>query len=384
LRPPNYCKQLHRELDILTAYTAKYQTNLESLLKLKELAMLPEYLLFVAKIATIVVAILILLLGIVIILSKGKPEHKEVIKVKKINDKFEEITQKLREEILSKHNLKKLLKAEKQAAKAAKKASSQEQHTTDDQSAEQEQAEKRLFVVHFNGDIRASAVKNLREEITAILTIATSNDEVVICLESPGGMVHAYGLASSQLKRIRKQNIPLTVIVDKVAASGGYMMACVANRIIAAPFAIIGSIGVIAQIPNFNRLLKKKDIDFEQITGGQYKRTLTMFGKNTKEGREKFQEEINETHELFKTFVIENRPKLDINAVSTGEHWFGAKALELNLIDEIMTSDDYLLNASQDAEIFEIKHISAKKGLMDRIGHSAQQAFEQVFQKLSS
>ena len=109
----------------------------------------------------------------------------------------------------------------------------------------------------------------------------------------------AYGLAASQMQRIRDKKLKLTVCVDKVAASGGYMMAVVADKIIAAPFAVLGSIGVLAQVPNFHRLLKKHDVDFEMLTAGKYKRTLTMFGENTDKGREKFQEDIEDTHVLF-------------------------------------------------------------------------------------
>ncbi len=190
--------------------------------------------------------------------------------------------------------------------------------------------------------------------------VAKPEDEVFVRLESGGGMVHGYGLASSQLDRIRQQNIPLTISVDKVAASGGYMMACVANTIISAPFAILGSIGVIAQIPNFNKILKKNDVEFEQITAGDFKRTLTMFGENTDKAREKFKEEIEETHELFKTFVTEHRPSLDIAKVATGEHWFGIKAHELGLVDTIQTSDDYLMQASKDKKILAIKYATKK------------------------
>lgn len=331
--------------------------------------MLPDYLLFLAKIATFIIAILLLFVGIIAIASKGKDKSKEKLDIKKINEKLEETTQTLREAVLTKDKLKEILKTEKKQQKAADKA-----------QKEGTESRKRIFVLNFQGDIRASAVKNLREEITAILTIATPEDEVVICLESPGGMVHAYGLAASQLKRIRAKNIPLTAIVDKVAASGGYMMACVANRILAAPFAVLGSIGVIAQLPNFHRLLKKNDVDFEQIMAGQYKRTLTIFGENTKEGRKKFQEEVDETQELFKAFVIENRPSLNIDHVATGEHWFGTRALELNLIDDIMTSDDYILAASQEADIFEITH-TIKKNLMEKFSTNAQKAFDTLVKR---
>jgi serine protease SohB len=225
---------------------------------------------------------------------------------------------------------------------------------------------RRVFVVSFHGDIRGSAVASLREEVTAILTVAEAGDEVIVRLESGGGLVHAYGLAASQLLRIKAKGLRLIVAVDKVAASGGYMMACVADRVLAAPFAVVGSIGVVSQIPNFHRLLQKNDIDFEQFTAGEYKRTVTVFGENTDAGREKFRAEIEDTHRLFKEFVSEHRKGLDMVQVATGEHWFGARALELNLVDELRTSDDYLLEASNTADLYEVS-FAAKKHLAARL-----------------
>jgi len=222
---------------------------------------------------------------------------------------------------------------------------------------------KRVFVLRFQGDIRASAVAALREEVTAVLTVATQNDEVVVILESPGGVVHGYGLAASQLQRFKDHGIALTVAVDKVAASGGYLMACVAGRIIAAPFAILGSIGVVGQMPNFNRLLKSHDVDYELITAGEHKRTLTMFGENTEKGREKFREDIEITHTLFKDFVRSHRPDVDIERVSTGEHWYGLQALDLKLVDAVRTSDDYLRDASATADLYELTYIRKRRGL---------------------
>ena len=221
-------------------------------------------------------------------------------------------------------------------------------------------------MLDFDGDIRASAVEHLREEISAVVQVARPEDEVVLRLESQGGMVHTYGLAASQLRRLKSAGIRLTVSVDEVAASGGYMMACVAERIIAAPFAIIGSIGVVGQLPNFNRLLKEHNVDFELHTAGQHKRTLTLFGENTDAARDKFQEELEDTHKLFKSFVTENRPQLEIEMVATGEHWYGTRALERKLIDIIQTSDDYLLAASKDRDIFEV-HYKRRRPLQERL-----------------
>jgi serine protease SohB len=218
-------------------------------------------------------------------------------------------------------------------------------------------------------------VASLREEITAILMVANEKDEVFVRLDSGGGIVNAYGLAASQLMRIRERNIPLTVAVDKVAASGGYMMACVANKIIAAPFSIVGSIGVVAQIPNFHRLLKKHDIDYEQFTAGEFKRTVTMFGENTEEARVKFRKEVEDIHLLFKDFITQHRPQVDIVKVSTGEHWPGIRALENQLVDELKTSDDYLLENSKNADLFEIK-FTTKKSVLEKFGFQMQQLYD--------
>lgn len=209
----------------------------------------------------------------------------------------------------------------------------------------------------------AREVGSLREEISAILAVAEQDDEVLLRLESPGGMVHGYGLAASQLSRLKEKNIPLTIAVDKVAASGGYMMACIASKIVAAPFAIIGSIGVVAQVPNIHRLLKKHDVDVELHTAGEYKRTLTMLGENTEQGRKKFIEDLNETHELFKQFVHHNRPSLDIDAVATGEYWYGTQALDKGLIDQIGVSDDIIISAIETKEIISIRYTQGKKML---------------------
>lgn len=238
--------------------------------------------------------------------------------------------------------------------------------------------EGRIFVIDFKGDIQASAVNHLREEITLILaTTNTEHDKVVVRLESPGGLVHGYGLAAAQLLRLREAGLNVTICVDKVAASGGYMMACIAHQIISAPFAVLGSIGVVAQMPNFNRFLKEHKVDFELFTAGEYKRTVTMFGENTEEDKRKFEEELQQTHELFKHFVEKYRPQLNIAQVATGEHWFGQDALDLNLIDKIATSDEYLLELMQEHDVY-LLHTRGKPTLGEKLGIQATQIAEQV------
>lgn len=322
---------------------------------------LTEYGLFLAKATTVVIAILIILAFIGSLVSRGKGP-KDKIKIKKLNKHYEELKHCLNKEILTKTELKRLGKEEKKNLKIQKK---QPQHRS------------RLFLLTFVGDIKASATSSLREEVTAILTVANPQDEVVVCVESPGGMVPGYGLAASQLQRLRANNIPLTVIVDKVAASGGYLMACVGHKILAAPYAIIGSIGVVAQLPNFHRLLQQHAIDFEQITAGEYKRTLSMFGENTDKGREKVQEDVNAIHAMFKQFILKNRPHVDLEKIATGEHWHAVEALSLNLIDELMTSDDYLMRASKQKDIYHL-HYLQKKTWLSKCSLSASKALEQL------
>jgi serine protease SohB len=318
-----------------------------------------DYGLFALKTGTIVIGIIILLAAVIGLLSRNKEAHKAHVEVKKINDRYEDTADEIRSAMASKGEQKKLHKEIKARRKAESRQSDESKH--------------KIFVLNFDGDIKASAVSSLREEITAVLMVASDGDEIFVKLQSPGGLVHSYGLAASQLARIKDRGLKLTVAVDKVAASGGYMMACIADRIIAAPFAIIGSIGVVAQIPNFNRVLKKHDIDYELITAGEYKRTLTMFGENTDEARRKFREDMEDTHVLFKDFVKRYREQVDIDEVSTGEHWFGARALEHKLVDELKTSDDYLLDRINDSDLYEIIYTEKKKlgsrisGFMQRV-----------------
>jgi serine protease SohB len=315
-----------------------------------------QYGLFLAKTITLAAAAVIVLAGLFTLLREAREHAHDHLEIKNINDRFELMADTLNYELLDESERKQQSKARKAEEKARLKAAKKGLQPL----------RPRLFTLVFDGDLQATPVDSLREEISAVLQVARKDDEVLLRLESEGGLVHAYGLAASQLTRIRDRKIKLTVAVDKVAASGGYLMACVADKIVAAPFAILGSIGVIAQLPNFHRLLKKNEVDFELHTAGQFKRTLTLFGENTEEGREKFREELEETHQLFKSFVTENRPVLDIDKVATGEHWYGTHALSLRLIDEIKTSDDYLMERAKDADLYEIKY-RRRQTLSDRL-----------------
>lgn len=321
-----------------------------------------EYGLFLAKALTIVFAFGLI---VAIAVSAGnKPKKKGAVEVIDLSEQLMEAKANFDEQILDKKDLKKQAK-EKKKAPADKK-------------------EGKTFVIDFKGSLDAHEVSALREEVSAILTIANKDkDNVLVCLESGGGVVHGYGLAASQLQRLKSAGLTLTVSVDKVAASGGYMMACIADKIVAAPFAIVGSIGVIAQIPNFNKLLRKHDIDYEQITAGEYKRTLTLFGENTDKGRAKFKEEIEQTHGLFKQFVSEARPKVDIDRVATGEHWFARQAIEFDLVDELATSDDLILRATQTNQVYKIRY-KTRKTLPEKLGMGFAISIERTLASLIS
>jgi len=334
--------------------------------------LIANYGLFLAKIVTVVVAIAAVVLIIVNAAVRKKHQRGE-LRLTNLSEQYQEMREEMQVALLDDHQQKQWRKAQKKKhkleAKQAKARAKRGETVSSDKPT--------LYVLDFKGSMDAHEVTSLREEVTAVLASIKPEDEVLLRLESPGGVVHGYGLAASQLQRLRDHKVRLTVAVDKVAASGGYMMACVADRIVAAPFSIIGSIGVVAQVPNFNRLLKRNDIDIELHTAGQYKRTLTLLGENTEEGREKFREDLNETHHLFKSFVHEMRPSLDIEAVATGEHWYGLQAKEKGLVDEVSTSDDLLINLMSNHDVIGVRYLQRKK-MMDRFTGSAANSLDRL------
>ena len=325
-----------------------------------------DYSLFLMKLISLVLTIFIIPFIFFSFVAFAKNKAKDKIDIYTLNNKYKNYHRILSVAIKGKHELKRFLKSQKKENK---------KNSTTNKS------KKRVFVLNFHGDIYASAVCALREEITAILTIAIGSDEVLLRLESSGGLVHSYGLAAAQLQRIKDANIKLIVAIDKVAASGGYLIACIADHIIAAPFAIVGSIGVLAQLPNFHRYLQKKYIDFEQIIAGDYKRTLTLFGENTQKGRMKMKEEVEETHMLFKSFIKQHRTQIDIEQIATGKHWYASKAIELKLVDELKTSDDYLLTASQNCNLFEVRY-KQKPSIGERISKNISHICQKLLSEL--
>jgi serine protease SohB len=323
---------------------------------------------------------LVAVAGLVSITQRRRGSDEEgFIEAKSLNERYEAQQEAIRSIIEEPASIKAREKANKKEKKQKEKAAKRALKSPSDD--DNETSRPRLFVLDFEGDIHASQVEQLREEISAILPVAREADEVLVRLESGGGAVHGYGLAASQLVRLTDAGIRLTVAVDRVAASGGYMMACVADQIIAAPFAIIGSIGVVAQLPNFHRLLKKNDIDFEMHTAGEYKRTLTLFGENTDKAREKFQADIDDVHVMFKDFVSTSRPAVLIDEVSTGEYWFGQRALEKNLVDQLCTSDAFLLQRLESTDLIEVR-FRAKRTWQERLGMAAEAAVDRGFRRL--
>ena len=303
---------------------------------------LTDYLIFLLKVFTIALAITIPLL-IVIGTSKGKSQSRGKLSITNLSNKFEEMGNAVKGSVM---NPKELKKFNKEISKDKKKKDKGKDKDKDNETDS-------VFVLNFKGDIQASEVEKLKQEVNAILLSDTECREVVIRVESGGGSAYAYGLCAAELKRLVDNEINLTVCIDKVAASGGYLMSCVATKIIAAPWAIVGSIGVIAQLPNFHRLLKKNSIDFEMHTAGAFKRTLTTLGENTDEGREKFKSDLEDLHLIFKNFVKEQRPQVDTEIVATGETWQGEDAVKVGLVDSLETSDNYLISVSRDAKLLE-------------------------------
>jgi serine protease SohB len=312
---------------------------------------LSAYGLFLAEVLTLAALVVAVVL---LIAANRRGGHGSGLHVEHLNRRFEDAADAVKRAMAGKRG------------KKEAKARSKERKREERERAKQDAPRPRLFVLDFKGDVRASAAASLREEVTAVLAVANDQDQVLLRLENAGGTVHEHGFAASQLMRIKQRKLKLLIAVDKIAASGGYLMACVADHVLAAPFAIIGSVGVVAQLPNFHRLLEEHGVDFEQLTAGRYKRTLSLFGKNTDEGREKLREELEEVHELFKAQIREHRPQVDVEQIATGEHWYGVRALDLKLVDELRTSDDLLVEAAKERDLYAVS-FKRKRPLPERI-----------------
>ena len=309
-------------------------------------------------------------------LARSDERKERDIKVTPLDERYDAMRDAMNGALLDKKERKALAKTRKKETKASAKA--RRGHTPG----------KRIYVLAFKGDMRATAVKRLASEIDTLLIAARpGTDEAVIRIESPGGSVTGYGLAAAEILRLRERKIKVTASVDQVAASGGYMMACAADRIVAAPFAVVGSIGVVAPVPNLHRLLKKNEIDFEEMTAGEFKRTISFLGEITPAGREHFRGKLDETHEAFKAHVAECRPNVDIASVANGDYWLAREALPLGLVDEIMTGDELLFRARDSARLYEVKteaHKTLLQQIMSGIGGAVEKAADAIVAKLVS
>jgi serine protease SohB len=327
---------------------------------------------FVLK-ALIIVAAIGGLVFLIARLARSSEPKDEEIKVRSLNERYDDMRDAMNAELLDKKQRKALAKARKKEAKAAK-------------ARRDQKAGRRIYVLAFKGDMRASAVKRLGSEIDAILTVARpGTDDVVLRLQSPGGTVTGYGLAAAEILRLRERKIKVIASVDQVAASGGYMMACAADRIVAAPFAVVGSIGVVAPVPNLHRLLKRNEIDFEEMTAGEFKRSVSLLGEITPAGREHFRGKLEDTHGAFKHFVQQCRPNVDIDKVANGDHWLASEALALGLVDELSTGDEYLFRARDGARLYEVSTAARKtlvQQLLSGIGGAARAAADFVVARL--
>ena len=322
---------------------------------------LHEALGFAAKGFVVFATIAVTVVFVLAVIRRKRP--RAWLHVRPLNRQIDDLGDALRASVMRKKDLRRLRRSRKRSPAAGGKPN--------------------VFVLEFKGDLFATAVRSLREEVTAIIAAAGKEDEAVIRLESAGGAVPHYGLAAAQLLRLRDKGIKVTVCIDRIAASGGYMMACVADNIVAAPFAIIGSIGVVAQVPNLHRLLKKHDVDFQEMTAGEFKRTVTVFGEITEKGRKKFQEELEDTHLLFKDFVKARRPKLDLDRVATGEHWLAQRGLDLGLVDQLRTSDEYLVARAAEANLYQVS-FERMRSLRERLGGAAASALARSLLSLLS
>lgn len=299
-----------------------------------------DYFLFLLKSITVVMAIVIIAGTIIRATKEGHEPSQGKLSITRLNKALEAIRLRMQQETLGKKALKKEVKALK------------EQHKKEDKSNDDK---PNAYTIRFKGDIQASQVDALRQEVTAILTTAKAGEEVVISIESPGGAVPGYGLAASQILRLKEADLKVTACVDQVAASGGYMMACVADRILAAPFSIVGSIGVLSQVPNIHRFLKRFDVDVDVLTAGKHKAPMTLMGENTEEGKQKHVQDLNAIHTRFKELVKLHREELNIDDVSEGDFWLAEDALKLNLVDEISTSDAYIMSLCAQANVYRVQ-----------------------------
>ena len=290
-----------------------------------------ETVFLILSIVVVLAAVAAAVLLILRIMSANRAERRESdsdLQITDLGKQLAERANKVKRRLMPK-------KERKELAKRSKAEASTENYNST------------VFVIDFRPKLRAREVETLRKEVDVITQLATPRDEVLVRIDSPGGTVTGYGHAASQLLRIHNIGVPLTICVDEIAASGGYMCAAVADKIVAAPFAFIGSIGVVAGIPNFVGLMNKLGVRYFELTAGENKRTLTPFSEPTPEKQAVEQQRLEAIHRAFKELIKKRRPNLDIDRVADGNYWLAVDAKELGLVDMIQTSDEYLLEQAR-------------------------------------
>jgi serine protease SohB len=243
-------------------------------------------------------------------------------------------------------------------------------------------AERPIAVVSFDGDVRATKRKIVSALIDELIVNKDKLSEAVVVVNSPGGSVAEYGLLYAEMERIRAAGISLTVCIDTYAASGGYLMSLPANRIVAAPFAFVGSVGVVAYSPNIHRLLKKHDIEPRLFTAGEFKRTVTLIGDDDEEAKQHFQHQLESLHGLFLAAVKKYRTGANFEKIGTGDHWTAeeSQTQNLGLVDHIATSREYLLKLNADRDLV---HLSQKKHMLEGgLGRFAAQLSEELVDRI--
>lgn len=169
---------------------------------------------------------------------------------------------------------------------------------------------------------------------------------IVLRVDSPGGTVAASEEIATYVKECEK---PVVVSVGDVGASGAYMISSQADSIWANPGSSVGSIGVIAQIPNVSGLLDMVGVEFQTFTAGEYKDAGSAYRDLTKEEEALIQGEVEEAYDQFIDIVAEGRglERAKVEELAIGWTWSGVRAKELGLVDEVGTYRDALEDAAE-------------------------------------
>lgn len=213
-------------------------------------------------------------------------------------------------------------------------------------------------VLRFEGDTMATGRQDFARMVDEVLHNKERIQRVIVVVNSPGGGVSVYGQMFAGMERMRNAGVDVTACVDTYAASGGYLMSVPAQRIIAAPFAMVGSIGVVSEFMNFNKLLRRLGVEPMTITAGELKRTVTPLSEVTEENKAAYKAQLEAIHRQF-IAVVKKYREVDADRVCTGNHWTAAESVELklNLVDGLATSQEYLFEANQTEDLVTISKL---------------------------